>query len=212
MTDRGQARAVLPGAELAQILNNAFVMVPARAQHKHFTLSIGVGFVMAGGSDQYIAGIDYAEAQTTGDVNRSVSLDRDSVEDIERVARLDGKKNNVILTLENDKLTLAYQTDEGVQYFTTETGKPEVEVWNLIFDLMDPEDFTPDFPRYSAFNPSLFARLSKVKAEGKEAMDIWWGRQDGRPALAKLGPSFVALVMPLDRERSRKYSPASHWD
>lgn len=214
MTEQGTARAVLPGVELARILSNAYVMVPARAQEQHFTVNIGDGFVMAGGSDGYMAGIDYAEAQTTGDINRGVSISRDSLEDIERIARLTGKKNNVQLLLKSGALRLLYQDENGdVQFHDAEeAGKMEAEVWNLILDLMDPEEFKPEFPKYSAFNPALFARLAKVKAEQKEAMDIWWGRADERPALVKVGPTFVALVMPLDRDRSRKYSPTGHWD
>lgn len=209
-----EARAVLPGVELARILSNAYSMVPARAQQQHFTVNIGDGFVMAGGTDTYIAGIDHAQAQTTGDINRGVSISRDALEHIERIARLTGKKNNVQLFLRTGGLRLVYQDETGdTQTYDSEgIGLMEVEVWNLIFDLLQGQHFEPEFPKYSAFNPALFARLAKVKAEGKEAMDIWWGRGDGRPALVKLGPTFVALVMPLDRERSRKYSPTGHWD
>lgn len=208
------AKAVLPGIELARVLSNAYAMVPARAQHQHFTVNIGDGFVMAGGTDQYIAGVDHAESQTTGNVNRGVSLSRDSLESVERIARLTGKKNLVQLLIAPGRLTLVYQDEDGdTQHYEAEdVGPMEAEVWNLIFDLFQGQNFTANFPQYSAFNPALFARLSKVKAEGKEAMDVWWGRDDGRPALVKIGPTFVGLVMPLDRERSRKYCPEAHWD
>lgn len=210
-TESSEVRADLSGAELARVLANAYFMVPARAQSQHFMISVAYDFVMAAGTDSYIVGMDYAESQNDG--MGGIRVDRETLGEIESLARLKGKKERVILRIntEVNELCLTYQDKEsGETVHVYREGQPlETDLWNSIMDMVKRE-WGDTRPEFVAFNPELFARFAKVKCVPDRVMDLWFAGA-GEPALVKVGPTFVGLVMPLERERARTYSPEGLW-
>jgi hypothetical protein len=75
------------------------------------------------------------------------------------------------------------------------------EVWALCDELLERmTQRPPEEPDVIAFDPDLFTRFRKVKSSGDmdKVIDFVYQGQ-GNPMLAKIGPTFVGAIMPIDR-------------
>lgn len=203
------ARATVTGADLARALSNALAFVPARAQAQLLRLTVASDQVRAAGSDGYAAGFDHCQATVESPTSQfpQVALARDAWAELESDSRA-MKKEVVILTVEASRVALA--TPDGEQQ-TWETVPLMGEAWEFLDNAFARQEHAQTgVPAFVAFDPALFSRFSKVKAEHDRVMDLWFAGADA-PALVKIGPTFRGLVMPVHREAAAQYVEDGLW-
>lgn len=200
-------RASLTGEALARICANAGAFVPARAETKMLALIIGSEQVEARGTDGYAAGVDYAPAHTTGGTAR-LALSKEDMELVERTARSQ-KKELVTLTVAPQRLTVQF-AENGEPNATDVQALPYPgQAWGMLDSLLC-RTLGEARPEFVAFDPALFSRFSKVRAEQDRVMDLWFSSAQ-LPVLVKIGATFRGLVMPLQRQQAAEYTPEGLW-
>lgn len=193
------AEANLPGPDLARVLNNALVFVPARSRVPYVRVSIGGGYVIATGTDSYTVGTDSAAAMTAD--STTVYVERKDVQELEKAARL-AKKEDVVLEVKRDVATDLHHIrltvgDVYIGPFLTAKDEDADLVFKHVDVLMDRLDRQEPVALHTiAFGPDLFARFSKVRGERDHTMHVIPQARD-KPALVRIGPTFRGAIMPI---------------
>jgi hypothetical protein len=213
---------------------NALAFFPARSVITTALLRFYPDRIVATGTDTYTLGRDECPAEDwrsaeVADFPVEVELDRDGLKEIEDQCRRD--KGN-IATLEyrpGDCLTFfpggsgtekrptattpaKDMTHEGTTFLVDKERVERKTIWELTDVLLErmrrQEMVMPDGPM--AFDPTYFGRFGKVKvdknAEADTILDLIYQGEE-LPMLAKVGPTFIGAIMPINRERYASRQP-----
>lgn len=211
---------------LGRLMHNALAFFPARSAVKTAQFRFWPDRIVATGTDTYTLGRDECPAfgwksseQHTFPVE--VELDRAGWRDIEAMARKDKKSTGILEYLPGDCLTY-YPGAGGTEKSPTEIvpakdvtltdttfliDKEKVErrdIWSLCDQLLNrmrrTEMVMPSGPM--AFDPSYFGRFGKVKIDkdldAEIILDLIYQGEEA-PMLARVGPTFIGAIMPIDR-------------
>lgn len=200
-------RASTTGTDLARVCANAGAFVPARADIKMLCLRLKADTIEAAGTDGYAAGTDSIPAHVTGGPV-SFALSSESMTAIEQAARA-VKKDTVTLQIGETDVTLMWAIKGNPDSLTVEMLPYPWQDWGALDEMLN-RPVTELRPSFVAFDPALFSRFAKVRAENDRVMDLWFHSAE-LPVLAKIGPTFRGLVMPLKRERAAEYAPEGLW-
>ena len=210
-------RLTLESEEFARIMTNALAFFPARSIVDTAQLRVWPDRIEATGTDTYTLGRDYCGLRdfnsTATEFPIRVELDREGWQAIEKSARMDKKATGVLefrpgdcLTFipsgENDKAEVATSKDmtgNGTPFRVEGDEMSRTALWEMCDELLTRLEATGGDIR--CFDPNLFGRFGKVKIpkiENQKVVDFLWQGQM-RPMLARVGPTFVGAVMPIDR-------------
>lgn len=202
---------------LARVMGNALAFFPAKGQVDTARLQIVVpDRIIATGTDTYTAGQDSCPCDGYTSPNESalmqtVELDRDGWREIEAQTRKDKGETGVLQYEPGDcliympggrkasKAVAIDMTGKSTARFSTD-GITTQGVWELIDDLF--HRLGEQETRFT-FDPDYLARFSKVKIDKALGLDrvVDLAHQgDDEPMLAKVGPTFMGAIMPVDRE------------
>jgi len=200
-------RASTAGTDLARVLANAGAFVPARADLKMLCLRIKADTIEASGTDGYAAGNDSIPAHVTGGTV-SFALTSESMTALEQAARA-VKKDPVTLQVGETDVTLMWAVKGTPDSLTVEMQPYPWQDWGALEEMLN-RPVTEERPQFVAFDPALFSRFAKVRAENDRVMDLWFHSAE-LPVLVKIGATFRGLVMPLQRARAAEYAPEGLW-
>lgn len=208
--------------DLARVFTNALAFFPARSQVKTALLRVWPDSIEATATDTYSMGRDvcgtrnFQHDMTGADFPIRIELDREGWQDIEKNARKDKGKTARLEFVAGDALLFRPGGDKaetGVAQDVTgeqttslihgETMESR-EIWDMVDDLLDRLTETPvETPEILAFDPQLIIRFNKVRTpkdwDGEKILDLIY-QGNAQPMLAKVGPSFVGAIMPIDRQ------------
>lgn len=204
---------------LARLLANGLVFFPARSVVKTGRVRLWPDRLEVTTTDTYAAGTDSCPAEFLGanDPPRawpvSLELDRDGWRDIEKQARAD--RGNVGRVEYRAGDCLHFACGDGIRGVAKDvTGKlttrlvsgdalASESVWALTDAMLERLRGEPTVaPERLTFDPALLGRFGKVRTPdswgGGKVLDLIY-QGPGEPLLAKVGPSFVGAIMPVDR-------------
>lgn len=206
--------------DLARIFTNALAFFPARSIVKTALLRVYGGSIEATGTDTYTVGRDWCEVREWNSEAGAmdalpivIELDREGWADIEKQARADKGKTGRLEFTPGDALVFrpgGQKAENGVAQdmtgkLSTKLTNSETlesrEVWQLCDELLERMAERPMIePHVIAFDPDLFTRFHRVKPSGdaEKVIDFLY-QGEGNPMLAKIGPTFVGAIMPIDR-------------
>ncbi len=197
MTPAPDAVVRIEGSELARVVGNAIPFLPARSRFKRARLHFDRRDLEVLVTDGYTAANDVGEAEP--DLSRSlyVEVDLEGLKALDKAGR-DGKKGYALIEVFiGDCVRI---TDiEGV---TTAIPcyEPDQGFWTRVEELFDFwGDQPPTLPQTICLDPSLLMRFSKVKTDKSERMADFLISDAERPVLVRIGATFTALIMPIDR-------------
>jgi hypothetical protein len=205
--------------EFARIMTNALAFFPARSVVDFASLRFWPDRIEATATDTYTMGRDWCSADT-GLSCVTVELERDGWRAIEEVARKDSGNWGRLDYYPGDCLVFSPGVSEyrnkPLEPATAKdmTGKPwpclihelqGLEFWQACDELLERYDDPPtDNPDVLCFDPALFGRFQKVKLskafKGEKVLDFYYQGKEA-PMLAKVGPTFRGLIMPINRSR-----------
>lgn len=209
-------------------MTNALAFFPARSPVDRGLLSVTPDRIGSTGTDTYTLGRDYCEAErfnstaTVNDFPIRIELDREGWREIEAQARKDRGNYGRLeyrpgdsLTYQpgGEKATVATARDMTDEPWTTKpSGASGDQFWDMAQELLRRYGREPgEIPEVMCFDPALFGRFQKVKlsksVEAEKVLDFFYQGQ-GSPMLARVGPTFVGLIMPIDREKYVERQPA----
>lgn len=213
---------------------NALAFFPARSPVKTGLLRFYPDRIVATGTDTYTLGRDECPASDWRSSEAhtfpvEVELDRDGWRDIEDQCRRDKGGTAVLEYRPGDCLTFYPGTSGSAKRPTDTTpakdvthsdttfliDKEKVErksIWELTDTLLErmrrQEMVMPDGPM--AFDPAYFGRFGKVKvdkdSDAETVLDLIYQGEE-LPMLAKVGPTFIGAIMPINRERYERNQP-----
>lgn len=211
--------------EFARVMTNALAFFPARSQIKTAQLVVYPDRITATGTDAYTIGRDSCAAwnwqSQEADIPVHIEIDRDGWREIEAQARKDKKSTGTLDYLPGDCLTYRPGGDKAeIATAQDMTGKPwpnsvgglsGIDFWDECAALLQRLDEPSDaIPGVMAFDPQYFGRFQKVKTpkefDGEKILSFAYQGQS-EPMLAKVGPSFVGAIMPIDLETYRENQP-----
>ncbi len=211
--------------DLARIFTNALAFFPARSPVKTALLTVDVlhdgATLIATGTDTYTIGRDYCDARNVmhdgprGNFVVPIELNREGWADIEKQARADKGQTGTLHFVPGDALIFhpsgktkaekgVAQDVTGVETTVLVSGDAMTtrDVWSLCDELLTRLEERPS--HVMTFDPALFVRFNKVKAPGdweaEKVLDFAY-QGESEPMLAKVGPTFVGAIMPVDRAK-----------
>lgn len=222
-------KVTVEATDLARVLHNAMVFVPARSTIPYVGLWLSAVEAVAVGTDGYAAGLDSclvksSEIHPVARNEASLSLlSKEGVTALERASR-EAKKATAVLTVADGVIGFHPFAANGVESGSDTTAVaavttvaddsygPDGEKWcDYLTDvrgLFEREDVTSR-PEGVLLNPDYWSRFAKVKPATKEdAADVRLGN-GYEPLFVKYGSTFRGLIAPVDREQ---YSTANGQD
>ncbi|MFC7979493.1 hypothetical protein ACFUT3_30200 [Streptomyces cinereoruber] len=211
------ASATLPSEELARAAYNAHAFFPARSMVKTARVQLGPAGLVITGTDGYAVGQDSAPVEDYEGPAEGVTLHvgREALADLDTAGRKDKKGfGRLELKPGDGSIFRPGNNDTPAAALTVE---PDARVWDMIDGLFTRlEGRPPTLPELVAFDATLLARFSKVKApKGKDGL----GRaldmcvyDSKEPILVKIGPTFRGVIMPIDRDvHEENVGPEGLW-
>lgn len=214
-------RVKVEADHLARVMGNALAFFPARSPIKTAQLRVYPDRLVATGTDTYTLGRDECpimsiEVDGKPSIPVEVETDHAGWKEIEAQARKDKGNTGLLEYLPGDCLTyypggnkaeVATGKDEtgNDKPFKVDGGEVErVAVWGLCDELLQRVKHNPtEAPEVLCFDPSLLGRFGKVKLDAavkaEKVVDFVY-QGAGQPLLAKVGPTFLGMLMPIDRD------------
>lgn len=203
-------------AEFARILSNTLPFFPARSPVKVGRLEFEPGSIVATATDTYTIGRDTCDLDA--DIAPiAVEVNREGWQALQETARKDKAGGwGRIEYHPGDALVFTPSTNEykrgktvellnpvaardmtGERWEFTVEGLEGVEFWRMCDELLERMDGD-----VRAFDPDYLGRFGKVRlpkdSETDKVLDLLWQGQT-EPMLARVGPSFIGAIMPVDR-------------
>lgn len=181
------------------MLSNALAHFPARnVRLGALEVTLTADRLTAIGSDGYTAGVDYCTARGQGEP-AVMHIERSEAQALEAMLRRN-KKAIASLQVSAEGLTVSAGSDDDMDILDVRfTFDADDRIrYQLIIDAIAAREGRDTV---AMIDPALMGRFGKVKTvDGDRHADFRWDREGIDPMLVKVGPTFVGLIVPIDRE------------
>jgi hypothetical protein len=153
-------------------------------------------------SDNFTAGEDRLAVSSATGIGTVAYASTKGLEALATAVRASkpGKNTAVVFELDDRGLTLCPPGTE-VPVSSGSEGANKPNLWPKLDELFDyTVDRPASLPVHCMINPEYLARLNKVRSDRTDRMADFEFGGEYEPVLVKIGPSFRAVIQPIDRQ------------